>query len=329
MRSRLAPSPTGAQHLGNARTYLFAWMHCRQANGELILRIEDLDTPRTKSWARQQIFDDLRWLGIDWEIAPPQMLDGVSLVQSERGPRYGQVLQQLIASGRVYPCICTRSQIEQAQSAPHENSVDGPIYPGTCRHQTVKDATRFHESGRPFCWRIRVDSADAQAVKWHDGFAGPQCWNLPRDLGDFVVARANGEIAYQLAVVIDDHDMKISHVVRGDDLLPSTARQILLYRTLGWQPPEMLHVPLVLGEDGRRLAKRHGDTRLSRFRDDGIRSDAIVGFLAWSSGLLAEPQSLSIDRLLELSLDDMVHHAIRMPNEVELFRVLRSLHEIA
>jgi glutamyl-tRNA synthetase len=258
---RLAPSPTGAQHVGNARTYLIAWLSARTQNGGVVLRMEDIDSPRIKPGAAQGAIDDLRWLGLDWDLGP--------IVQSERLLHYEQALEQLKARELVYPCTCTRTDVERAASAPHLEH-EGPIYPGTCSHRSVA-----------YAWRLRTN---AETIAFDDGFRGPTSLNLHTIGGDFVVWKSAGTPAYQLAVVVDDAAQGITEVIRGDDLVASTPRQIALYHALGLTPPRFTHVPLVVGPDGRRLAKRHGDTRLSSLRDAGVSADAILGLLAWSCG---------------------------------------------
>jgi glutamyl-tRNA synthetase len=277
-RGRLAPSPTGAQHVGNARTYLIAWLSARSRNAELLLRIEDIDSPRIKQGATEQIFDDLRWLGLDW--------DGELVVQSSRLPLYEDALRRLQELELVYPCTCTRSDVAEAASAPHG---EDSRYPGTCSHRLASDADGLGD--RPFAWRFRA-SAPPPFV---DGYRGPILID-PR--GDFVIWKSAGTPAYQLAVVVDDAAMGITEVVRGDDLIPSTPRQLLLYAALGWSPPQFAHVPLVVGPDGRRLAKRHGDTRLSSLRSAGVRAEGLIGLLAWSCGWLPRIEPIAAKELL-------------------------------
>lgn len=268
---RLAPSPTGALHLGNARTFLLAWLSIRSRGGTLLLRIEDIDGPRVKSTAVATTLDDLRWLGLDW--------DGDVVVQSQRLDRYRDAAERLVAQGLAYPCVCTRKEVEEAASAPHEAGDDGPVYPGTCRGRFPTLAAAEAASGRPAALRFRVDAA---AVPFVDGFAGPQPGRIA---GDFVVQKRDGGPAYQLAVVVDDAAQGVTEVVRADDLLPSTPRQLLLYGALGLLPPAFVHVPLVVGGDGRRLAKRHGDTSLRHLRQAGVTAEALVGHLAFLCGL--------------------------------------------
>jgi glutamyl-tRNA synthetase len=273
-RTRLAPSPTGALHLGNARTFLLTWLWARARGAEVVMRMEDLDTPRTKKGAAEEALLDLRWLGLDW--------DGPVMTQSTRAAAYGAALDRLHAAGRAYPCVCTRLEILAATaSAPNEGD-EGPTYPGTCRgrYESVQDAERH--VGGVAAWRFVVP---AGSFTYDDAFLGPVTRDLQRDGGDFVVARKSGEAAYQLAVVVDDAAQGITDVIRGDDLVPSTPRQLLLYDALGLPAPRFAHLPLVRGEDGRRLAKRHGDTRLSSYRARGVRPERVVGLLAAWSGL--------------------------------------------
>jgi len=250
---RLAPSPTGALHLGNARTFLWAWLSARSQRGRILMRIEDLDTPRVKPGVVQKLLDDLRWLGLDW--------DGDVVTQSARRDFYDARLADLRPN--LYPCGCRRADIAAAQSAPNEG--DSELrYPATCRDRAP---------ATPVAWRLRVPPG---TVDFDDLVHGAQSFDVERTVGDFVVAKADGWPAYQLAVVLDDIAMGVTEVVRGDDLLPSTARQLLIYRLLGATPPRTGHAPLVVGPDGRRLAKRHGESRLAELRDKGVAPDRIV-----------------------------------------------------
>jgi glutamyl-tRNA synthetase len=282
---RLAPSPTGAQHVGNARTYLLAWLSARTRGGRVVLRVEDIDSPRVKPGAAQQALDDLRWLGLDWDSEP--------VVQTERLPLYEEALRRLRARELVYPCTCTRADVERAASAPHQEH-EGPVYPGTCAGRRSADA---EGPGRPFCWRFRLPAGTPSFV---DGLLGPTALDLRVLGGDFVVWKAAGTPAYHLAVVVDDADQGVTEVVRGDDLVPSTPRQLLLDEALGLRPPRFVHAPLVVGPDGRRLAKRHGDTRLSSLREQGVRPEALVGLLAWSCGWLERVEEMTPRDLLPL-----------------------------
>jgi glutamyl-tRNA synthetase len=283
---RLAPSPTGAQHIGNARTYLMAWLSARSRGGQVVLRMEDIDSPRVKQGAADQACADLHWLGLDW--------DGEPVVQSQRLAHYESALGRLQIQESVYPCTCSRTDVAQAASAPHEEH-EGPVYPGTCCRRRSADVAQLER--RSFAWRFRLGNDSPCFV---DGFRGPTELDLRRVGGDFVVWKSAGTPAYQLAVVVDDAAFGITEVVRGDDLLPSTPRQLLLYQALHLRPPQFIHVPLVVGPDGRRLAKRHGDTRLASLRTTGVKPEALLGLLAWSCGWLPRMEPISARDLLPL-----------------------------
>ena len=282
---RLAPSPTGALHLGNVRTFMIAWLRARQAAGRLILRIEDLDHPRHKRGAETQAIADLRWLGFDWDE---------EFVQSERRGLYAAALARLRAQGLAYPCVCSRRDVETAQSAPHEG--DQLHYPGTCRGRFATWAEAASASGRTPCWRFRTP--EGAHVAFEDGFAGRYEMDVEATLGDFPLARDEDGGGYAIAVTVDDAAMGVTEVVRGNDLLPATPQQLLLYRALGLTPPSFFHVPLVVGPDGRRLAKRHGDTRIASFRAAGMRPEEIIGFLASASGILPDRKPIGLKNLI-------------------------------
>ena len=294
---RLAPSPTGAQHLGNARTYIVAWLIARTRSGKLLLRIEDLDTPRTKAGAATQILQDLEWLGLDWDAN--ETAQGFTL-QSQRDSRYQELLEDLKTRELVYPCTCSRSDIEGASSAPHESHLDGTVYPGTCSGNSVADAIHFEHQNKKYAWRFRFP--EKESMTWQDDFSGTQSCIPSQVLGDFIVARNYGPIAYQLAVVADDHDCQINHVVRGNDLIYSTYRQMAIYDAFQWQPPNWLHIPLVVGPDGKRLAKRHGDTRISTLRSLGWKPESIIGLIAKSLVLTESEQPIELKQLLEIAI---------------------------
>ncbi|HZT79210.1 MAG TPA: glutamate--tRNA ligase family protein, partial [Gemmataceae bacterium] len=221
---------------------------------------------------------------LDWDEGP--------VVQTQRLEAYRAALHRLQGRELVYPCTCTRGDVERAASAPHWDH-EGPAYPGTCAARRAADAEALQ--GRPFAWRFRVPP---ESPAFDDLFRGPTHVDLRRVGGDFVVWKSAGAPAYQLAVVVDDAAAGVTQVVRGDDLVPSTPRQLLLYEALGWAPPRYAHVPLVVGPDGRRLAKRHGDTRLSALRAAGVRPEALLGLLAWSCGWLAKAEPVTARELL-------------------------------
>ena len=295
-KGRLAPSPTGAQHLGNARTYLLAYWSARSSGASLAMRIEDIDSPRVKPWATQQAIDDLRWLGIDWEEGPDIGGPNGPYIQTERVELYSEALQRLIDANRVFPCTCTRKDIAAAASAPHESDPsfahEGIIYPGTCANWHAGDPA---PSAGTFCWRFRPSDRE---IVFTDLVAGKQRCNPATQLGAFPITQKSGNTSYQLAVVVDDAMMGITEVVRGDDLIPSTFRQIDLFDALGYEAPKFAHVPLVIGTDGRRLAKRHGDTRLSHYREQGVDAEEVIGWAAHSAGLVSDRKPMTTDELI-------------------------------
>lgn len=293
--TRLAPSPTGALHLGNARTFLVNWLLARQHGWKMLLRIEDLDGPRIKQGADRAAIDDLHWLGLDWDSGPTR--------QSARGTIYAAAMNRLLQDGRAYPCICSRREVEASASAPHAD--DGAtVYPGTCRGKFNSLDEARASAGKAAALRFRVPDA---IVEFDDAFAGPQQFNAARQLGDFVIAKADGTAAYQLAVVLDDAEAGVTDVVRGDDLLDSTPRQILLYQALGLSEriPRYCHLPLVVGTDGRRLAKRHGDTRLSHYREHGVAPGRMLALLARWCGVAAHDTIALSELLTRFSLNHL------------------------
>jgi len=273
--TRLAPSPTGALHLGNARTFLVNWLLARQQGWRIVLRIEDLDGPRIKAGADRLAIEDLQWLGLDWDQGP--------IYQSTRQEKYSSAIRSLLDAGLAYPCVCSRKETLAAASAPHAE--DGSaVYPGTCRGKYASPEEARRLTGKPPAIRF---AAPAEIVRFDDAFLGPQATNVATELGDFVIAKADGTAAYQLAVVVDDAEMGVTDIVRGDDLLDSTPRQILLYRAMkaSERIPRYFHLPLVVGTDGRRLAKRHGDTRLAAYREAGVSASRVTRLLARWCGI--------------------------------------------
>lgn len=294
---RLAPSPTGALHLGNARSFLLAWLSLRSRGGKVILRLEDLDHPKVKPETAREAYADLRWLGLDWDEGPDCGGPHAPYVQSQRCDHYRTSLDRLRQKDLVYPCTCSRRDVMAAQSAPHAED-EGPRYPGTCagRYASYASAAETLPPDRQPAWRFR---APDRPVSFVDGFAGPCSANVQARDGDFAFARSPEGAGYQLAVVVDDAAMGVSEVLRGDDLLPSSYRQLLLYEALELTPPAFIHVPLVVGDDGRRLAKRHGDTRLSALRRAGVPPERIVGWLGNTCGWAAPGEALHPSALLE------------------------------
>ncbi len=245
------------------------------------MRVEDLDGPRVRPGLEALILEELRWLGLDWEEGPDLGGPHGPYRQSERGEGYAAALGRLRGEGLAYPCFCSRAEIAQAVQAPHASD-EGPRYPGTCRGLSPGERAA-RAARRPPAWRFRVPEGP---VAFPDAFHGACAFDVAATVGDFVVARADGVPSYQLAVVVDDAAMEVTDVLRGDDLLPSTSRQLLLYRALGLPVPRFAHVPLVVGPDGERLAKRHGSLSVGELRERGGDPAAVVGMLASASGLL-------------------------------------------
>lgn len=277
---RFAPSPSGKMHLGNLFSFLLAWCSARSVGGEMVLRMEDLDPQRTNDEFAALIRRDLLAFGLDWDREVP--------CQSLRTPAYDAAFARLEALGLVYPCYCSRSQVHAA-SAPHLGQSEF-VYAGTCRDLSPEQ--RAAKKRLP-AWRLRVP-----AEEWtvHDGLQGDYTELLSRDCGDFVIRRADGVYAYQLAVVVDDAEGGVTQVVRGRDLLASALRQEYLFSLLGKPAPDYIHVPLLMAPDGRRLSKRDGDldleTLLGRFT-----AEAILGKLAYSAGLLDRDEAISAREL--------------------------------
>lgn len=284
---RLAPSPTGALHLGNIRTFMIAWLSARSKGGKVVMRMEDLDHPRDKIGAADAIYSDLRWLGFDWDEL---------FVQSKRRDIYRQALKSL--DSLVYPCVCSRKDVESAQSAPHQG--EQLYYPGTCRERfrSWDEAYEFKKAkdGSLPCWRFRVD--ENTVVGFDDKFCGYCEFNVSKMLGDFPLARDIDGAGYTFACTVDDILMGVTEVVRADDLLNVTPAQILISNALKAKGPSYCHVPLVIGRDGRRLAKRHGDTRIERFRAEGVRVEQIIGYLGYTCGWCQPGEELSLEKLI-------------------------------
>ncbi len=282
VRGRYAPSPTGALHVGNARTALLAWLQVRALGGRFVMRIEDLDRARNVRGGTDALLQDLRWLGLDWDEGPDVGGPCGPYLQSEREPIYEAALSRLAAQGRVFDCYCSRAEIAAAASAPHGPADDGPRYPGTCRQLAPEAIAARRAAGRRPALRFRVEPG---AVGFLDGVCGPQSHDVSGGVGDFVVRRADGIHAYQLAVAVDDALMGVTHVLRGDDLLTSTPRQLQLLEALGMPAPAYFHVPLLLGADGQRLSKRQGDINLAWLREHGVRPERLVAELGRTCGL--------------------------------------------
>ena len=263
-RGRLAPSPTGYLHLGHARTFWVAHKRARAAGGKLVLRNEDLDWQRSRTEFVQTMYEDLRWLGLDWDEGPDVGGSFGPYSQSQRRAFYLEAWRRLRDGGFIYPCTCTRRDLEKALSAPHEDHDEIP-YPGTCRVR-LKQACEWREPAG-VSWRFKVP--DGRLISFADRFQGEQRFISGHDFSDFLVWRRDDIPAYQLAVVVDDEAMRINEVVRGADLLLSTARQLLLIQALAYAVPAYFHCPLLRDQDNVRLAKRHDALSLRRLREQG------------------------------------------------------------
>lgn len=283
MIGRFAPSPSGRMHLGNVFSALMAWCSVRKQHGTMLLRIEDLDPDRCRTEYAEQLKKDLLWLGLDW--------DEDAIPQSRRSNTYKHYFDSLYQRGLVYPCYCTRNELHAA-SAPH--AADGqPIYAGTCRHLT--DAQRAEKTKAP-AWRVCVPD---ETVEFTDGVFGTQSENLASQCGDFILRRADGVYAYQLAVVVDDGEAGVTEVVRGCDLLSSTPRQLWLQKQLGFSAPVYFHVPLLIAPDGRRLSKRDRDLDLGALQQR-FSAQELIGRLAFAAGLLPKSKDISAAELAQM-----------------------------
>lgn len=298
MIGRFAPSPSGRMHLGNVFSALLAWLSVKSQGGEMVLRIEDLDPDRCRPEYAETLKDDLLWLGLVW--------DREQTPQSQRTDAYAEAFGWLEQQGLVYPCYCNRAELHAA-SAPHAS--DGRLlYAGTCRDLTP--AQRAEKTKAP-AWRLKVPNRE---YNFTDGLQGAFSENLAKDCGDFIIRRADGVYAYQLAVVTDDADGGITRVVRGMDLLDSTPRQLYLYELLGKTPPEFYHVPLLLSADGRRLSKRDKDLDMGILRQK-YGPEELLGRLAHVAGILDAPKAASAKELAEVfSWDNVRQNSVILEN---------------
>ena len=289
---RFAPTPSGKMHLGNVLCCLVAWLSARSQGGKVLLRVEDLDPERSGADYERQIEEDLRWLGLDWDEGGLEAAGG-RYCQSGRSGVYEQYFDILSEKGLIYPCFCSRAELHAAD-APHLS--DGRyFYPGTCRNLTPEEAAEKAKKRKP-AWRVKVPD---ETVRFTDLHYGPYAENLAAECGDFVIRRADGVFAYQLATAVDDGLMGVTEVVRGRDLIGSTARQLWLQRTLGLPSPVYGHIPLLTDWDGRRLSKRDGDLDLARLREKW-RPEEIIGMLAEAAGILPAYRPVSARELVPL-----------------------------
>lgn len=284
VRGRFAPSPSGRMHLGNLFAALLAWLDVRALGGEMLLRMEDLDPDRCRPEYTLQLADDLRWLGLDWDLGWSG--NAPEYCQSNRTAYYEGAFRKLEASRLVYPCYCSRKEL-LAASAPHAS--DGArIYSGRCRTLSPQERTALSKTGRRPAWRVQVP---AETIRFDDGNFGAQSERLDSQCGDFILRRSDGVYAYQLAVCEDDGRMGVTRVVRGWDLLSSTPRQIWLLRQLGYAPPTYVHAPLLVAPDGRRLSKRDRDLDMGILRER-YTPEELIGLLAHTAGLIDRPEPI-------------------------------------
>lgn len=302
-RGRLAPSPTGFLHLGNAWAFLLAWLACRSAKGTLVLRIEDIDPDRSRPEYVTAVMEDLLWLGLDWDEGPMPEGDERGpcgpYTQSRRLLLYTKILERLGTAGLLYPCYCTRKELRTLAGAPHPDDRGTP-YPGTCRHLSAEERTFRESQGRRACLRLNCSGPElSRPFTFDDCVLGPQRFALQACGGDFALLRSDGVPAYQLASAVDDGLMGITQVVRGEDILPSTPRQLALLDLLGLTRPDYAHVPLLCDAAGERLAKRHASLTLRSLASRGIAPASIIGLLAWKAGLQSCPRPCRPSDLLQ------------------------------
>lgn len=296
---RLAPSPTGRLHMGNAWAFLCAWLGARKTGGELVLRIEDIDPQRSRDEYAEALQQDLLWLGLDWDYGPGSSEALGPYRQSDRLESYLEGLRLLEDQGLVYPCFCTRKELREMAGAPQAGVMAESVYSGRCLNLPPEQVQANIESGKSCSLRLKFDAAARQRyLELDDLCLGHKYLSLEDVGGDFPIRRSDGTFAYQLAVVLDDIAMGVTQVVRGMDILSSTPRQLYLYDCFGAPPPEYAHVPLLLEHQGERLAKRHESLALPVMRERGVKPEEIIGWLAFWSGLASRPTCQSASELL-------------------------------
>ncbi|MFQ6082793.1 MAG: glutamate--tRNA ligase [Candidatus Aminicenantia bacterium] len=297
VRVRFAPSPTGFLHVGNARTALFNWLFARQKNGVFILRVEDTDIERSAEEYEKALIQDLRWLGLDWNEGPDIGGGYGPYRQSKRLEIYQKYTQILLEEGKAYYCFCIPEELE-AEREKTLSEGRTPKYSGKCRNISFQEAKKRIESGEKAA--VRLKTPDSGVIKFHDLVRGEVIFNL-EGIGDPVLVRSNGLPSYNYVVVIDDHLMKISHVIRGEDHVSNTPRQILVYQALGLSPPIFAHLSMVMGKDNTRLSKRHGATSIDQFREEGYLASALNNYLALLGWAPPEGQEvLTTEELINL-----------------------------
>ena len=300
VRVRFAPSPTGKLHIGGARTAIYNWAFARANGGTFILRIDDTDPTRSTDENTQIILRAMRWLGLDWDEGPEVGGDFGPYAQTERLDLYKQAAQKLWDEGKAYPCFCTKEQLDADRKAAQERKDPFQGYQRRCRDLDPEEARRRIEAGESYVLRIKVPE-DRGDVVIHDAVHGEVTFDA-KELDDFVIFRSDGTPTYNFATVVDDAMMKITHVIRGDDHLSNTPRQVMVYEALGAPVPTFAHISMILGADGKKLSKRHGATSVEEYRDAGYLSDAFVNYLAllgWSPrGEQSEQEFFTLDELV-------------------------------
>ncbi len=308
VRVRFAPSPTGYMHIGGARTTIFNYLFARHHGGSFVLRIEDTDRVRSTKESEEAILRDLRWLGLDWDESVDVGGPYGPYRQSERMDIYRKYAEKLLEEGKAYKCYCTEEELEQRRKEAIAKGLP-PKYDGRCRNLTEEERKRFEEEGRKPSLRFKVDETGGDIIV-HDLIRGDV--SFKRDvIGDFVIMRKDNTPTYNFACVIDDHLMEMTHIIRGEEHLSNTPRQLLIYEALGFEPPKFAHVSMILGPDRTKLSKRHGDTSLEEYRKKGYLPDALFNYLAllgWSPG--GDREILGKEELITLfDLSGVVHHA--------------------
>ena len=275
VRVRFAPSPTGQVHVGNARTALFNWLFARQQGGTFVLRIEDTDLERSEARYESQLIDDIKWLGLDWDEGPDVGGPYAPYRQSDKWEVYRNHAERLVAEGKSYRCFCSQETLDRQREQAMEQHLP-PNYPGTCRNLAPEEAERRRAGGEPCAIRLKIPE---KPIRFHDLVRG---WvEFPSEVvSDLIIVRSTGVAVYNYVVVVDDAEMKISHVIRGDDHLSNTPKQVALYEALGWAVPEFAHLSTILGPDKERLSKRHGATSLANFREMGVLPEALMNYMA-------------------------------------------------
>lgn len=276
VRVRFAPSPTGYLHLGNARTALFNYIYAKHTGGKLILRVEDTDKERSKKEYEEMLIDDLKWLGIQWDEGPDIGGEHAPYRQSQRDNIYKKYIEKLKQSGHIYKCFCTQKELEEERK---KALAEGrpPRYSGKCRNLSEEKIKQLEKEGKSYTWRFKVP--DGETIVFEDLIKGVIEINV-NEFGDFVIVRSDGSPVYNFVVVVDDALMEITHIIRGEDHLSNTPKQILIYRALGFKEPKFAHLPIILGEDKSKLSKRHGSVSVRAFREDGYVSEAMFNGLA-------------------------------------------------